>query len=224
MLHLFYFITRKATLDDAEFHRYWREVHGPIVSRIPGLERYLQSHLIPGTGVACGYDGAAEAWVKDHAALEAIQQSAEYLQGALADEPNFIDMKRVEWLITTDRVILDGPQKPGQVKAVSRVRRKEGLTPEDFRKHWADIHGPIACRLPGIQRYVQSATVDEAYAYGEPRWDGVAQIWAEDLDALKRLRESEAYTGDAMQDANQFLDMSALSAFVVEETHVVWPS
>ena len=34
MIHVLYFITRKPMLTDAEFHRYWREVHGPIAKNI----------------------------------------------------------------------------------------------------------------------------------------------------------------------------------------------
>jgi uncharacterized protein (TIGR02118 family) len=47
MLHIHYFITRKPGIDEAEFHRYWREVHGPIAARIPQLRRYVQSHRVP---------------------------------------------------------------------------------------------------------------------------------------------------------------------------------
>ena len=224
MLHLFYFIARKPDLEEEAFHRYWRETHGPIVTRIPMLRRYLQSHLIPGTALGDEVDGAAEAWVEDFESLAALRQSPEYLEGALADEPNFIDMNRVEWLVTRDQVILDGAHTPGLVKTVSRVRRRAGMTVAAFRRHWEEVHGPIACALPGIHRYVQCATVDEAYSYGEPRWDGVAQIWLKDLDALRAMRASEAYTVDAMQDAQKFLDTSAISAFAAEENLVIWPS
>jgi len=37
MIHLHYFITRKPGIDEAEFHRYWREVHGPIATKIPQI-------------------------------------------------------------------------------------------------------------------------------------------------------------------------------------------
>ena len=46
MMHIHYFITRKASMNDAEFHRYWRETHGPIAAKIPQLHRYVQSHRI----------------------------------------------------------------------------------------------------------------------------------------------------------------------------------
>jgi uncharacterized protein (TIGR02118 family) len=63
VLHVLYFITRKPVLDEAEFHRYWREVHGPIVGKISQLRRYEQSHRIPFAGADSPYDGAAEVWL-----------------------------------------------------------------------------------------------------------------------------------------------------------------
>lgn len=222
MLHVFYFISKKPSLSHEAFHAYWRDVHGPIVKRIPQLDRYLQSHQIAGTSIGSSYDGAAEAWVEEEK-LTALRESSEYREGALADEPNFIDMARVEWLVTRDRVILDGPQSELQVKAISRVKRREGLRVEEFREHWAEIHGPIASRLPGVERYVQSTTIDEAYAYAEPRWDGVAQIWTKDLETLAAMRSCEAYTAEAMPDAEKFLDTASVAGFAAYEVQVIWP-
>ncbi|MGH7963409.1 MAG: EthD family reductase, partial [Candidatus Binatia bacterium] len=68
MLHVLYFITRKPSVNDAEFHRYWREVHGPIAKKIPQLKGYVQSHRFPFAGSNSAYDGAAEVWLENDAA------------------------------------------------------------------------------------------------------------------------------------------------------------
>jgi len=98
MMHIHYFITRKASMNDAEFHRYWRETHGPIAAKIPQLHRYVQSHRIPAFGSNSPYDGEAEVLVDGLDAMAALRRSPEYLEGALADERNFIDLTRVEWM------------------------------------------------------------------------------------------------------------------------------
>jgi uncharacterized protein (TIGR02118 family) len=41
------------------------------------------------------------------------------------------------------------------VKAISLIRRKSGLSREDFHRYWWDVHGTIAARIPGLRRYVQ---------------------------------------------------------------------
>jgi hypothetical protein len=38
MVKFFFILRRKPGLSAEEFHRYWKNVHGPIVSRLPGLE------------------------------------------------------------------------------------------------------------------------------------------------------------------------------------------
>ena len=224
MLHNLYFITRKSSISDAEFHRYWREVHGPIAKKISQLKRYEQSHRMPFAGSNSPYDGAAEVWLEDEAALAALRKSSEYLNGALADEPNFIDMNRVEWLVTEDHVIVDGPQTPQLVKLIFQLKRKIGMSLADFRKYWLDVHGSIVCKLPGLRRYVQCHTVDAAYTYAEPRWDGVAQLWVDDVAAMQRMLDSQEFTEGSWPDGEKFLDLSLAWSFVAQEHQVIWPA
>lgn len=221
MLHVLYFITRKPSLGDEEFHRYWREVHGPIAAKIPQLQRYEQSHRIPFPGSNSPYDGVAEVWLADERALAALRESPEYVQGALADEPNFIDMSRVEWLVTHDRVIVDGPQTPRQVKLIFQLKRRFGVALPEFRRYWLDVHGPIVCKLPGLRRYVQCHTVDAAYRYAEPRWDGVAQLWVDDEVAMQRLLDSREFREESWPDGEKFLDLSLAWSFVAREHRVI---
>ena len=223
MLHILYFITRKPSLGDEEFHRYWKDTHGPIAARIAQTWRYEQSHRIPLEGTNSPYDGAAEAWIEDQAALDALRTSAEYVNGALADEPNFIDMNRVEWLVTHDHVIKDGPQTPQQVKGIFQLKRKPGMNLEDFRQYWIEVHGPIVCELPGLQRYVQCHTIDAAYRYAEPKWDGVAQLWVEDLAAWDTLVNSQEFTQGSWPDGAKFLDQALITNFMAHEHQVKWP-
>ena len=223
MLHLLYFITRKPALSAEEFHRYWKDTHGPIAARIAQTWRYEQSHRIPLAGTNSPYDGAAEAWIEDQAAMDALRTSAEYVNGALVDEPNFIAMNRVEWLVTQDHVIKDGPQTPQQVKGIFQLKRKPGMSLADFRQYWIEVHGPIVCELPGLQRYVQCHTIDAAYSYAEPKWDGVAQLWVEDLAAWDRLVNSQEFTQGSWPDGAKFLDQAVITNFMAREHQVKWP-
>jgi uncharacterized protein (TIGR02118 family) len=222
MIHVLYFITRKPSLSDAEFHRYWREVHGPIAKKIPQLRCYVQSHRIPFTGADSTYDGAAEVWIENEAAMTELRQSPEYLKGALADEFNFIDMNRVEWLVTNDHVILDGPQTPQLVKTIFQLKRKPGMSLADFRKYWIDVHGPLVRKLPGLRRYVQCHAIDAAYTYAEPRWDGVAQLWVDNVAAMQNMMDAKEFKEGSWPDAEKFLDLSLARSFVAQEHQVIW--
>jgi uncharacterized protein (TIGR02118 family) len=47
------------------------------------------------------------------------------------------------------------------IKSLSLLTREDGLTREQFMKHWVEVHAPLAHRVPGLRRYVQSHIVEE---------------------------------------------------------------
>jgi len=219
MIHIHYFITRKPAHDDTSFHRYWRETHGPIAARIRQVHRYVQSHRIPYEGSNSPYDGEAEVLIDNLQALAELRTSKEYLEGALADERNFIDLTRVEWMATTDHAITDGPAGDQLIKGVWQIKRKPAMPLNKFRQYWREVHGPIAARLPGLRRYVQSHLIDDAYLYAEPRFDGVAQLWFDSPQAMLTAFESAQGKATAA-DSLEFIDASSQWMFVARE-HIV---
>jgi len=108
MVKVVYLITRKAGLTDEEFFPYWKNVHGAIGARIPGLRRLVQSHrlTVPGDPHAPAYDGMAELWFDDLDALRTARQSAEW-KASTADEGNFIDGNKVAYFVCEEHVIVD---------------------------------------------------------------------------------------------------------------------
>ena len=108
MIKLVYCITRKPGLSDQAFFSYWKDVHGAIGARIPGLRRLIQSRrlTIPGDKYQSDYDGMAELWFDDIEALLKARQSPEW-QASHADEANFIDHNKVAYFVSEEHVILD---------------------------------------------------------------------------------------------------------------------
>jgi uncharacterized protein (TIGR02118 family) len=74
------------------------------------------------------------------------------------------------------------------LKIVSVIKRRRDLTFEQFLEHWQERHPAFVTRLPGLRRYIQSPAVPH------PRrtwpWDGMAQLWFDDLRAIKLAFES----------------------------------
>jgi uncharacterized protein (TIGR02118 family) len=102
MVKAIYLIRRKPGMSGADFHRYWREVHGPIAARIPGLRRYVQCHAVDSDlGPAADYDGAAEVWFEDMEALRRAAVSPEYA-AAREDESRFIDLEHTTLVFTEE--------------------------------------------------------------------------------------------------------------------------
>jgi len=106
MIKLVYCITKKPGMTDEEFFHYWKNIHGPIGARIPGLRKFVQSHrlTLPGDRPP-DYDGIAELWFDDMEALLAARASPEW-QASTADEANFIDHNRVAYFVSEEHVII----------------------------------------------------------------------------------------------------------------------
>jgi uncharacterized protein (TIGR02118 family) len=188
MIHYHYFITHKPSLSLEEFYRYWREKHPLAGGRTELTRRYIQSHRIPEPDGDCIYDGVAEVWWDNaDAMVEAGRTTGRKFR---ADEPNFIDMTRVESLATNDTVIKEQPAPGTAVKGIFVVKRRVGITLADFRKQWREVHGPLTLKVPGLRGLVQSLTVNAAYMWAEPRWDGVAHLWFDDAAAAKTAMAS----------------------------------
>ncbi len=85
MTKLIVFLTKRADLTRDEFRRYWREVHGPLGAMMPGVRKYVQNHT---TSDGAPFDGVAEMWFDDTAAMQAAFASPESAAAA-ADAPNF---------------------------------------------------------------------------------------------------------------------------------------
>jgi uncharacterized protein (TIGR02118 family) len=108
MVKLVYCITKKAGMTDEEFFRYWKEIHGPIGARIPGLRRLVQSHRVAVVGdkYQPDYDGMAELWFDNIEALLKARQSKEWKASA-EDEGNFVDHNLVAYFVTEEHTILE---------------------------------------------------------------------------------------------------------------------
>src|SRR4051812_3620078 len=109
-------LKRRPGLSPAEFQLHWREAHGPLLARLPGLRRYVQSHALL-QGYAKGellFDGIAELWFDDAAAWQRARRSPE-LAAAAAEETAFLDPAATVAMPVDVQIIKDGPIPPGAV-------------------------------------------------------------------------------------------------------------
>lgn len=125
MIKLTYCLHRLPGMSRAEFQRYWRETHAPLVAEAKqalGIRRYVQCHTIEsavGEGTADGrglphgegedYDGVAELWFDSEEAVAAMTSTEEGLRHAhilLEDERNFIDFTRSRAFIGHENLVI----------------------------------------------------------------------------------------------------------------------
>jgi len=99
-------VTRRRDLPVDEFHRYWREHHGPLAARIAPILRYVQSHSIDDPATR-SYDGIASTWFVDTDAMRESATTEEYRQ-TREDEDNFVATP-LHFVITREHVLLAPP-------------------------------------------------------------------------------------------------------------------
>jgi uncharacterized protein (TIGR02118 family) len=105
------------------------------------------------------------------------------------------------------------------VKVLTFLKRKPGMAVEEFQQYWLTRHPAVVTRLPGVRRYVQSHALASAYRKGEPPWDGIAEVWADDTDALRAMTRSPEHA-HVQADEARFIDRASMGLIVTEE-HVV---
>jgi uncharacterized protein (TIGR02118 family) len=121
MFKLTFCLHRLPHLSRAEFQRYWREVHGPLVEQHAAalrIRRYVQTHTLDdplndalrgGRGAEAPYDGVAELWWDSRADFEAATTSdAGRAAGRalLEDEQRFIDHGRSPLFVSDEHVVI----------------------------------------------------------------------------------------------------------------------
>src|SRR5580698_8421037 len=102
-------LTRRPELTHEQFVRHWLEIHAPLAHAVPGLRRYVQSHIvgertrpdIPTTEL--DIDGIAELWYDDRAAMEQAGASPE-AKRLHADGALFIG--RIKTFVIEEKVIV----------------------------------------------------------------------------------------------------------------------
>lgn len=217
------FFKRKPGMSVDDFQAYWRTHHPDVVTRLPGIRRYAQSHTLV-SGYRKGepvWDGIAEVWFDDTAAMRALARAPAYA-AVRADEAKFIDHASMGLVITEEHVIKDGPAPAGGVKNVEFVHRKPAMDVAPFQTYWRQTHGPIAATIATIRRYVQSHARRSAYEGGRaPAYDGFAITWWDDVDGMRASAASPEYARTRADEPN-FIDVPRLS-FIITREHVIVP-
>jgi uncharacterized protein (TIGR02118 family) len=107
------------------------------------------------------------------------------------------------------------------VKLMCFVKRKEGLTLEQFYEHWEGVHGPLIRSTPElarhIVRYEQHRRVSEPSWCGTPGYDGVTIQWLESVDAFTAFCSEPKYHEVLEPDEERFLDRDNLVWMITDE-------
>jgi uncharacterized protein (TIGR02118 family) len=116
-----------------------------------------------------------------------------------------------------DRTWPDGELAPGP-KMVSFMARAEGLSHEQFVRHWTELHTPLALRHhAGLWNYTQNV-VRRAFTPGGGGFDGIAELhFRTRSDFVDRFFDSDAGRAAIMDDVRRFMARPRAETAVMRE-------
>jgi uncharacterized protein (TIGR02118 family) len=120
------------------------------------------------------------------------------------------------------------------IKLTFVVRRRSDVEPAEFHRYWRDQHGPLVRSLQsvlGIRRYVQTHRLEtpmndllRASRRALEPFEGVAELWWDDLDALVAATsstEGSAAGRTLLEDEARFIDLEHSALWLGQETEII---
>jgi uncharacterized protein (TIGR02118 family) len=120
------------------------------------------------------------------------------------------------------------------IKLSFAVRRRSDIEPGEFHRYWRDEHGPLVRSLQpvlGIRRYVQTHRLEtpfndllRASRHTLEPFDGVAELWWDDQDALAAATSSPegiAAGRTLLEDEMRFIDLEQSALWLGQETQII---
>jgi uncharacterized protein (TIGR02118 family) len=175
------FLKRRPDLQRPAFFDWWLNQHAPLAVKIPGLRRYHISLVAVPEDRA--FDGVAELWFDDAAALAAGFASE---AGKITRTDGATHTSRIERLHVEEYPFVDTGTSP-RFKLVAALKRRTDLDRAAFKTWWLEQHAPLVVSFPELARYqvnLVPAGEEEGFA------DGVAEVCFNDLETLLRVTAS----------------------------------
>lgn len=111
------------------------------------------------------------------------------------------------------------------IKLTILLRRRAGLSHEQFVEYHRDQHAPLFMSTPVVQdnvrRYVQQHTVDVGLDGLPPTTiDGITELWFDDIASMAVVFGDATYLEVIRPDEGRFLDLPGCEFVLSEETVV----
>jgi uncharacterized protein (TIGR02118 family) len=107
------------------------------------------------------------------------------------------------------------------IKVIALLKRKPGISRDDFAHRWLYEHTKLSSALPGLRGYrINIATPYQPDGIGaEPLYDGTAELWWDSFEEMDASFASEI-GAVAGADADEFAEVRI---HIYTEEHIVVP-
>ncbi len=103
------------------------------------------------------------------------------------------------------------------VKSVTLIKRKQGISRDEFIKHYEEVHVPLVLKHFSFKRYVRNHIIPPGVE--EAKFDCITEIWYDnwaECHACTRFWQSD--NGHELRaDEHTFMDRDKSVYFLVEE-------
>jgi uncharacterized protein (TIGR02118 family) len=109
--------------------------------------------------------------------------------------------------------------------SILMVRRSD-FTYDKFIKYWRDIHAQLFAAQPASEKYVRRYVQDHRTRDASPgttasNFDGIAEIWFDDIFGAKAFFESDGYQKNVIPDEEAFMDRKRCELLYTHEYNVI---
>lgn len=216
-------LRKKENLSLDEFRKYWIENHGPLASKIPGLIKYTQNHVVNSSQMGIDYDrgniivdGFSQLWFEDEQDME-LMLTSEIGNLLSNDEEKFIDDLKI--IVAKQNVVKTRSKEKSLIKRMSILKRRSDIDFATFQYEWNKVHAEHVLTMPGIEGYVQNLVIDSSVKKGKViennglGIDGIVELWFKDPASLENAFASP--NGQrTMKHATTFIE--EITTFLVE--------
>jgi uncharacterized protein (TIGR02118 family) len=108
------------------------------------------------------------------------------------------------------------------VKLITIVKRKSGITRDEFIEHWKHVHARLAIEDKSfwsrVRKYVQNYVTSTDG--GRAAWDGVVELWFDSQAELDAAFAGQETKEGLIADLDNFIDHASIISVVTEENIV----
>jgi len=236
----FILAARRKPGDTQERYFYeWGTIHVALMITNPSTQRafkrYAQHFTINGVPddllwhplSPMAWDNMADHWLESFDDLVLSMRSPDYVQRM---QPHKFGDDNFAVELTAGRVMYEQPEfRNGGVKLIHFLRKRPGLSDEEFERRWRTEHAPAVLRalepLGILRKYVQNprlpldpgifkGTLFEAGGVGQHA--GIEEFWFSSLDDLERLRGDAGARSRIMESDRELTAEGSFSMVTTE--------
>ena len=110
------------------------------------------------------------------------------------------------------------------IKMIITIKRREGMSHDEFVRYQRDIHRPLLISIPEARRYIRRFVVSypvPAPGYSGPDYDCVVEGWFDSMADMDALYFSSNFLEKVNPDHENFMDLSNYGRIVSAEDIVI---